>query len=75
MYIRSREMQVQADRGEELEMDWHSKLNYYQSKCPQEAAEFKVLLSGGMLPGWENALPVMSSCLQRDSLFIISSLF
>ncbi|XP_022879243.1 transketolase, chloroplastic-like [Olea europaea var. sylvestris] len=56
-----REMQVQAERGEELEMDWHSKLNYYQSKYPQEAAEFKVLLSGGMLPGWENALPKWST--------------
>ncbi|KAL2525857.1 Transketolase-1 [Abeliophyllum distichum] len=56
-----REMQVQADRGEELEVEWHSKLNYYQSKYPQEADEFKVLLSGGMLPGWENALPKWST--------------
>ncbi|KAL8052106.1 hypothetical protein ABFX02_06G191600 [Erythranthe guttata] len=56
-----REMQVQAGRGEELEKEWHSKLNYYQSKYPQEAAEFKCLLYGGMIPGWENSLPKWST--------------
>ncbi|CAK9136099.1 unnamed protein product [Ilex paraguariensis] len=54
------EMQVQADHGETLEEEWHSKLYYFRSKYPQEAAEFSVLLNGGMLPGWENSLPGIS---------------
>lgn len=53
-------MQVQAETGAELEREWHSKLQYYQSKYPQEAAEFESLLDGGMVPGWEDSLPVMS---------------
>ncbi|KAG8380514.1 hypothetical protein BUALT_Bualt06G0023600 [Buddleja alternifolia] len=62
-----REMQVQANRGEELEKEWHSKLLYYESKYPQEAAEFKTLLYGGMLPGWENSLPVWSTSDPLDA--------
>lgn len=54
-----REMQAQADRGEQLEKQWYSKLYDYQSKYPQEAVEFKCLLYNGMLPGWENSLPVI----------------
>lgn len=53
-------MQVQAETGAELEREWHSKLQYYQSKYPQEAAEFESLLDGGMVLGWEDSLPVMS---------------
>lgn len=53
-----RELQVQADSGEAVERDWHSKLYYYRSKYPQEAAEFNILLEGGLLPGWEDSLPV-----------------
>ncbi|XP_059628324.1 transketolase, chloroplastic-like [Cornus florida] len=52
-----REMQVQAYNGERLEKEWHSKLHYFQSKYPQEATEFKVLLNGGLVPGWEGSLP------------------
>lgn len=51
-------MQAKADSGEILEKEWLSKLNYYQSKYPEEAAQFKLLLSGGLLPGWESSLPV-----------------
>ncbi|KAK6156354.1 hypothetical protein DH2020_010602 [Rehmannia glutinosa] len=62
-----REMQVQADNGEELEREWYSKLYHYQSKYPQEAVEFKCLLNGGMLPGWESALPTWSTSDPLDA--------
>ncbi|KAI3416678.1 Transketolase [Psidium guajava] len=52
-----REMQKQADVGERLEKEWYSNLYSYQIKYPQEAIEFRILLSGGLLPGWENSLP------------------
>ncbi|KAK7848568.1 transketolase-1 [Quercus suber] len=54
-----REMQIQTDHGERLEEEWYSKLNYYQSKYPEESVEFKILLNGGLLPGWESSLPVL----------------
>lgn len=53
-----REMQAQTDLGGRLEQEWNSKLYYYQSKYPEEAAEFELLLADGMLPGWESSLPV-----------------
>ncbi|GFP95967.1 transketolase chloroplastic [Phtheirospermum japonicum] len=62
-----REMQIQADRGEELEREWNSKLYHYQSKYPQEAVEFKCLLYGGMPPGWENSLPTWSTSDPLDA--------
>ncbi|XP_016476035.2 transketolase, chloroplastic [Nicotiana tabacum] len=55
-----REMQAQTDLGGRLEEEWHSKLHYYQSKYPEEAAEFKLLLADGLLPGWESSLPKWS---------------
>lgn len=51
-------MEVKADDGEILEKEWLTELDYLQSKYPEEAAEFKVLLGGGLLPGWESSLPV-----------------
>lgn len=53
-----REMKAKAESGKLLEKKWLSKLNYFQSKYPDEAAQFKLLLSGGMVPGWEYSLPV-----------------
>lgn len=52
-----REMQLQTEYGERLESEWDSKLDNYESKYPQEAAEFKTLLGGGLVPGWETSLP------------------
>ncbi|KAF8403084.1 hypothetical protein HHK36_011178 [Tetracentron sinense] len=52
-----REMQIQTEHGERLEKEWYSTLNYFQSKYPREAVEFKILLNGGLLPGWESSLP------------------
>ncbi|KAF3624385.1 hypothetical protein FXO38_02908 [Capsicum annuum] len=53
-----REMQAHADLGGRLEQEWHSKLYYYLNKFPEKAAEFKLLLADGILPGWECSLPV-----------------
>ncbi|OVA18045.1 Transketolase [Macleaya cordata] len=55
-----REMQIQTEYGEALEKDWYSTLNYFQTRYPQEAVEFKILLNGGLVPGWENSLPIWS---------------
>lgn len=55
-----REMQIQTANGEKLEEEWYSKLNYYQSRYPQDAVELKILLNGGLLPGWESSLPKWS---------------
>ncbi|KAJ9684630.1 hypothetical protein PVL29_016881 [Vitis rotundifolia] len=52
-----REMQIQTEYGERMEKEWHSRLCYYQTKYPQEFVEFKILLDGGLLPGWESSLP------------------
>ncbi|PHU29824.1 Transketolase, chloroplastic [Capsicum chinense] len=62
-----REMQAQADLGGRMEQEWHSKLYYYQNKYPEEAAEFKLLLADGMLPGWECSLPKWSMSDPVDS--------
>ncbi|PHT96995.1 hypothetical protein BC332_34079 [Capsicum chinense] len=43
------------------------KLYYYQNKYPEEAAEFKLLLADGMLPGWECSLPKWSMFDPVDS--------
>lgn len=51
-------MQAQGDYGEALGKEWHSKFSSYKSKYPEEAAEFQVLLNGGLVPDWENSLPV-----------------
>lgn len=55
-------MQIQSDQGQKLEREWFSKLDYYKSKYPQEAAEFEVLLNGGLPSNWESCLPVICYC-------------
>ncbi|KAH0765046.1 hypothetical protein KY285_000917 [Solanum tuberosum] len=62
-----RETRGQKDIGGRLEQEWHSKLNYYQNKYPEEAAEFKLLLADRMLPGWESSLPKWSMSDPVDS--------
>ncbi|KAL5981852.1 hypothetical protein ACLOJK_015919 [Asimina triloba] len=52
-----REMQLQTELGERLEKEWGSTLMYYESKYPQEYAELKILLDGGLPPGWEDSMP------------------
>ncbi|KAJ0044783.1 hypothetical protein Pint_06021 [Pistacia integerrima] len=56
-----REMRNQTDDGDRLEREWYSKLYSYKSKYPQEAVELNLLLSGGLLPGWESSLPKWSA--------------
>ncbi|KAJ4838141.1 hypothetical protein Tsubulata_035228 [Turnera subulata] len=56
-----REMQIQANHGETLEREWHSKLDYFRNKYPKEAAEFEVLLNGGLPTDWESCLPKWSA--------------
>ncbi|XP_048231810.1 transketolase, chloroplastic isoform X2 [Ricinus communis] len=54
------EMQTQTCHSEKLEMEWLSNIRYYKSKYPQEAAEFEVLLHGGLPSKWESCLPKWS---------------
>ncbi|XP_008806920.2 transketolase, chloroplastic-like [Phoenix dactylifera] len=56
-----REMQRQAEYGANLEKKWKSALTHYQAMYPQEAEEFKILLHGGLPPGWEESLPNWST--------------
>lgn len=62
-----REMQAQGDYGEALGKEWHSKFSSYKSKYPEAAAEFQVLLNGGLVPGWENSLPTWSTSDPLDA--------
>ncbi|KAH9703821.1 transketolase [Citrus sinensis] len=62
-----REMQIQTDHGERLEKEWYSKVYNYRSEYPQEGAELDLLLNGGLLPGWENALPKWSTSDPLDA--------
>lgn len=62
-------MLKQADLGERLEKEWFSNLYSYHIKYPQEATEFQILLSGGLLPGWENSLLVIEPLLGLTRLF------
>eukprot|EP00250_Pteridium_aquilinum_P014792 c22202_g2_i1 orf=231-1691(+) len=43
--------------GADLEAKWNGDLAAYEKKYPQEAAEFKGLVSGELPAGWEKALP------------------
>ncbi|KAK1382486.1 Transketolase, chloroplastic [Heracleum sosnowskyi] len=62
-----KEMQVKAESGELFEKEWLSKLDYFQSKYPDDAAQLKLLLSGGMVPGWEYSLPKWSTSDPLDA--------
>ena len=41
-----------------MEAEWNAGLAAYESKYPEEAKEFKQLISGDLPEGWEKALPV-----------------
>jgi hypothetical protein len=47
-----------AARGASFEAEWSSKLAEHEKKYPEEAAEFKALISGKLPEGWDKALPV-----------------
>ncbi len=44
-------------QGEKLESEWNSALAEYEKKYPEEAAEFKQLISGELPDGWDSVLP------------------
>lgn len=44
--------------GAKLESDWDASLEAYTQKYPEEAAEFKQLVSLELPEGWASALPV-----------------
>ncbi|WOL09879.1 hypothetical protein Cni_G18632 [Canna indica] len=50
-------MQRQKDNGASLEKEWNSTTRYYETKYQDEAKDFKVLLGGGLPPGWEDFFP------------------
>ncbi|GLJ29304.1 hypothetical protein SUGI_0577790 [Cryptomeria japonica] len=47
----------QIEKGAAVEAEWTTKLADYEKKYPEEAAEFKMLISGKLPEGWEKALP------------------
>ena len=46
--------------GAEVESAWDAKLEAYTAKYPEEAAEFKQLISGALPAGWESCLPTFT---------------
>lgn len=46
------------EEGAAVEAEWNADLAAYESKYPEEAKEFKQLISGDLPEGWEKALPV-----------------
>ncbi len=47
-----------ANFGEELELDWQSRLREYEKAYPDKAAEFKRRTATELPEGWEASLPV-----------------
>lgn len=45
-------------KGAAFEAEWSSKFAEHEKKYPEEAAEFKALISGKLPEGWDKALPV-----------------
>jgi len=46
------------DLGAKLESDWNASLEAYTQKYPEEAAEFKQLISLELPEDWARSLPV-----------------
>ena len=47
-------------KGAQYEADWEAALAAYTAKYPEEAAEFKGIVSGELPAGWEAALPTFT---------------
>ncbi|KAH7299835.1 hypothetical protein KP509_24G032100 [Ceratopteris richardii] len=56
-----------AKQGAELEVKWDNDLATYERKYPEEAREFKQLISGELPSGWDNALPRYTPELSGDA--------
>jgi transketolase len=44
--------------GDELELEWHSRLQEYKKAYPEKGAEFERRMRGELPEGWEKSLPV-----------------
>lgn len=44
--------------GDEIELDWQSRLQGYKKAQPQKGAEFERRMRGELPDGWQNSLPV-----------------
>jgi hypothetical protein len=54
-----------TEAGANYEKEWESALAKYAEKYPEEAKEFKQLISGELPAGWEKALPVSRPSCSR----------
>jgi transketolase len=54
------DMMNKAEAGAAHEAEWDAKMVEYTSKYPEEAAEFKQLISQELPAGWEDALPTFT---------------
>lgn len=57
--------------GAAYEAEWNAKFSEYEKKYPEEAAEFKSIITGELPAGWEKALPVSSSYIVISFICII----
>eukprot|EP00873_Tetraselmis_striata_P042514 jgi/Tetstr1/462778/TSEL_007729.t1 len=55
VYATMRDAKVEA--GAKIEAEWNAAMEAYASKYPEEAAEFKQLISCALPAGWESCLP------------------
>eukprot|EP00192_Tetraselmis_astigmatica_P006811 CAMPEP_0117661716 /NCGR_PEP_ID=MMETSP0804-20121206/7682_1 /TAXON_ID=1074897 /ORGANISM="Tetraselmis astigmatica, Strain CCMP880" /LENGTH=724 /DNA_ID=CAMNT_0005468595 /DNA_START=953 /DNA_END=3127 /DNA_ORIENTATION=+ len=51
---------AKIEEGAKIEAEWNAKMDAYASKYPEEAAEFKQLISGALPKGWESCLPTFT---------------
>ena len=51
---------AKIEEGEKIEAEWNAKMDAYAAKYPEEAAEFKGLISGALPSGWESCLPTFT---------------
>lgn len=58
LYFVCRHWSKHLTDGPALEASWEESLAAYEQKYPEEAAEFKQLISQKLPTGWEKALPV-----------------
>ncbi|CAM6091652.1 unnamed protein product [Calypogeia fissa] len=60
--------------GPALEAEWNESLAVYESKYPEEAKEFKQLISCELPAGWEAALPSFTPESPADATRILSQI-
>lgn len=60
--------------GPAYEAEWNEALASYEKKYPEEAAEFKQLISRELPAGWEKALPAFTKDSPADATRILSQI-